>query len=87
MRVNVRFFLGGVLQSQDLLDLTPEDFDKVIPDMAERHASRMLDRPGMVEFEFLDEPDVNLRFVRIGTDKRGMVHPVDLNDVVLRKFR
>jgi len=81
VRLAIRVFVGGVKQSEERLDAKPEQLDELLPQLAEKHANMMAIQPGMVEIEFLDEPDVNTRFFRMGTDRSGMVDPmaVDLS--------
>jgi hypothetical protein len=53
--------------------------DKVVPDLAKEHADAMAAKTlDMVEIEFLDEPDVNQRYLRLGTNSAGMVAPMRL---------
>lgn len=76
IRVTIRGYLCRTLQFTHTL----ETEGAKIEDLAEQHitamASGFID---MVEFEFLDEPDVNQRFLRVGTNPLGMVTPVDLH--------
>jgi hypothetical protein len=60
------------------IDVEETDLDRVIPDTAERHTKLMSEHAAafMVQIEFLDEPNPLERFVRFGTDPRGMVFPI-----------
>lgn len=81
VRLVVRLYLGGVLQHKELLEIEGSALDQLLPRLAGKHAHMMALQPGMVELEFLDEPDLDKRFFRIGTDPSGMKEPmaVDLS--------
>jgi predicted urease superfamily metal-dependent hydrolase len=49
-----------------------------MPKLAQQHRAIVADHAFMVEFEFLDEANRNERFLRLGTDPRGMVQPMAL---------
>ena len=76
MRVIVRGFLKGDHVFSDHQEIDPED-DGLIRRVADQHirmtAAGEVD---MIEIEFLDEPDPNQRFFRIGTNPARMVAPV-----------
>ena len=80
IRLAVRMFVKGALLSQEELTIAAKDIDSRLPALAQRHAEAMalLDAPGMVEIEFLDEPDPLQRYFRIGTDPAGMVMPIEI---------
>lgn len=73
IRLGIRAFSGKTLIFSEHIECEEKELDAI----AEEHIKRLLDYPKhMIEFEFLDEPDVNQRFLRIGTDPRGMVLPM-----------
>jgi hypothetical protein len=79
MRVIVRGYKKRVLQFEEPLDVDPEKMDDVIHAMALRHVEAMkAGTLGVIEFEFVDEPDPNERFFRIGVETDGMVAPMEL---------
>jgi hypothetical protein len=82
MRLAIRVFIRGVQQFEERIDVDPDNLDHVLPELAKQHAGMMAVQPGMVEIEFLDEPDVDARYFRLGTDPSGMVYPiaVDANE-------
>lgn len=76
-RLAIRGFAGGCLRFEDLLDANDDEIEKLIPSLAEKHVNSFRDRElHMIEIEFLDEPNVNERFFRFGTDPAGMVMPI-----------
>ena len=77
MRLAIRVFIGGVKRHEELVEGNADILDFFLPHLAARHAHMMAEEPGMVEIEFLDEPNENERFFRIGTDPSGMVLPVE----------
>jgi hypothetical protein len=74
--VRISLWINRKLVSSDIFDLTeggnPEE-------LAQKHVKLAGTRPHMIEFEFLDEPDQLKRFLRVGTDPRGMVKPIALD--------
>lgn len=75
-RVIVRGFLKGshVFSDHQELDADKPGFTRRI---AEQHARMTLAGDiDMIEIEFLDEPDPNQRFLRIGTNPLDMVIPL-----------
>ena len=82
MRLAIRTYKRGVLQTIERIEVSPDDFANVMENLADKHAEAMIETPGHVEIEFLDEPNVNERFFRIGTDSSRMVKPVDLDDAL-----
>lgn len=82
VRLAIRVFLLGKLHSEDLLTVDTEALDGLLPKLGMEHAHLLAETPGMVEIEFLDQPDQGRRFFRIGTDPSAMVVPipVDLGD-------
>jgi hypothetical protein len=77
-RLAIRGFADGVQLFEEPVDIPEKDLDRVVTDLAVKHAELMKGRPHMIEIEFLDEPDINQRFFRLGTDPRGMVLPLAL---------
>ena len=78
-RIAVRGFAGRKVVFEDRIDVPVEQIDAVIQEHAERHARRMAAHElHMIEIEFLDEPDVNQRFFRLGTDPSLMAQPVKI---------
>ena len=81
-RVAIRIFQNGA----QLGPTVEETWDEAalaehIPHVAARHMelAARLPFPIMIEIEFLDEPDENQRFFRIGTDPRGMRDPLQIH--------
>jgi FlaA1/EpsC-like NDP-sugar epimerase len=76
-RIVIRGFRNGEKVFQELVNATGEE----LAQLAQKHIAKLTGAPFMVEFEFLDEKDQNERFMRFGTDPRGMVAPfaVDLD--------
>ena len=74
-RLMIRTYINGTLQSAERVDIADDEPESRIPQLAEEHARRLAHQPGMIEFEFLDEPNLNERFFRIGTDPSLMVMP------------
>jgi hypothetical protein len=79
-RIAVRGFDGGVKKFEDRIDISDEQLETLLPALAEKHGGAMAMREiSMIEIEFLDEPNREAAFFRIGTDPRGMRHPVAIN--------
>lgn len=79
MRVMIRVFLGGRLDSEQLVVFTDEaESLNMVDDFARRHAAQLAATPGMIEFEFLDIDDPLERFHRIGNDPSMMVNPIEV---------
>lgn len=73
MKIRVRGYSGKTLVLDEQIDTENEDLET----LAKRHITRIVDYPKhMLEVEFLDEPDVNQRFFRFGTDPSRMVMPI-----------
>jgi hypothetical protein len=73
LRVMVRGFLRGrqVFEQPRLVD------DEMTGRLAEEHVNAMvMGEIDSIELEFLDEPDANERFFRIGTNPQDMVMPI-----------
>lgn len=84
VRLMVRGFLKNVLVFAERVDATPGDMEKLAvshmaklygPDEAKWGEAEETLGPHMIEIEFLDEPDREQRFIRLGTDTRRMVNP------------
>lgn|GEM_PF-5014621 len=75
----IRGYKDGVLQFTDMVAIDDGAEDMAIAMLADRHAEALKDGPHMIEMEFLDEPDPLQRFVRFGTDPRGMVLPIKVD--------
>ena len=75
MRLSIRVFVNGRLKSEEQITVDAETGGWA-SELVEKHQAIMAGEPGMVEIEFLDEPDVMQRFFRIGTDRSGMVAPL-----------
>lgn len=75
IRLRIRAFTGQTIIFDERIECEEKELDAI----AERQFKRLVDYPKhMLEYEFLDEPDVNKRFLRIGTDPRGMVLPIGI---------
>lgn len=73
----IRGFLGRKVIFEERAELDARDWEKILPEMATKHAKAMASHQlHMIEIEFLDEPDVNQRFFRFGTDPAGMIAPI-----------
>ena len=78
MRIAVRGYLNGEHVFTDFQEIGPED-GELVERIAAQHAYLTLQGEiDMIEIEWLDEPDPNQRFFRIGTNPAGMVAPVEI---------
>ena len=76
-RLAVRGYAGKILVFEEQIEVDdPEDLEII----AERQMKQLLPyRKHLLEIEFLDEPDVNQRFFRFGTDPARMVRPIPIH--------
>ena len=72
----IRVFVAGVLESEEKVHASEKALHDLLPRLAEKHRLICQGRPYMIEIEFLDEPELEHRFFRIGTDPTLMVMPV-----------
>ena len=82
IRLTVRGFKSGKLLWEDHLTFAELDLDRLLPTLAMEHIEQIqAGTLGMIELEFVDEPDPLTRFFRIGVEPEGMVMPlrVDLD--------
>lgn len=80
IRVAIRGYVSGAVIFEDLLELDLEAISNLLPGIAEKHATAMAEhRLHMVEIEFLEEPDPDTRFFRMGTDPSMMVMPFPID--------
>lgn len=76
MNIRIRVYLGDKIHSDKAYYGYPDEkLDELLPELAKEHAELLAENAGMVEIEFLDEPDPNQRYFRIGTDPNGMRQP------------
>jgi hypothetical protein len=77
VRLAIRGYVGREVVFEDRVEVTAADMDNVIPELAERHATKLASHElHMIEIEFLNEPNEKERFFRFGTDPSGMVMPI-----------
>jgi len=62
-------------QNQALSAIPDPELEQFLNSLGEKHVRLVADKNFMSEIEFLDEPDVNKRFFRYGTDKSMMHNP------------
>ncbi len=80
IRLAIRGYAGRPVQFEERMELEEPGLEDVVGQMAEAHAGAMAaGLLNMIEIEFLDEPDPNERFFRIGTSPSGMVMPIEVN--------
>lgn len=81
LKLAVRLFVDGHLKEDNTVEVELEQFPKLLLDTGLHYADVLDgDLPALIELECLDEPDPNQRFFRFGTDSRGMVEPIPLDD-------
>ena len=79
IRLAIRGFAGGVQQFEDRMELDKAGMEQILPALAREHCKALAAHQlHMIEIEFLDEPNVDERFFRFGTDPDGMVMPLFL---------
>jgi hypothetical protein len=80
VRLAIRGYAAGKIQFEDRVDLNSAEIEQLVPGLAEKHATAMAEhRLHMIEIEFLDEPNPNERFFRMGTDPSRMVLPLEID--------
>jgi hypothetical protein len=80
IRLAIRGYAGKVLKFEELCSVSDRELEAVLPALAEKHAKQLVEHElHMIEIEFLDEPDINERFFRFGTDPSGMVIPIQVD--------
>ena len=76
IRLAIRGYGNGRLVFTERIELPDSALDD-LSSISETHALRLIPYERyMIEIEFLDEPDINQRFFRFGTDPVQMVQPV-----------
>lgn len=76
IRLAVRVYIGRVLKYEELITIENDQVPDLMPALAQKHIEALARSPGMIEIEFLDEPNEQERFFRIGSDPAGMVLPL-----------
>lgn len=76
--LRVRVYVDGKVEADELVTAPAAQMDGFLPQLGEKHAALFADRPHMIEFEFIDEPDPLKRFFRFGTDPGQMVTPIQV---------
>lgn len=80
VRLAIRGFVHGKRLFEERVEVDPDLMEDLLPGLASQHAAAMASHDlHMIEIEFLDEPDVNERFFRFGTDPAGMVMPIEID--------
>jgi hypothetical protein len=79
MKLRVQFTVynkvGAVLSGPERFLIEPDDAG-TLEQLAAEHLALLVENPGFVEVEFLDELDPLQRFFRIGTDPSRMIAPI-----------
>lgn len=78
MKIAFRLYKRGKLVHYEQRDLPGDAGADLMQSIATGHMRKLLDEPHMVEIEFVDEAPNPERFVRFGTDPRGMVEPMKI---------
>jgi hypothetical protein len=80
LRIMIRGYLGRDIKFKQPLMVENSEFDNALEHLAAAHAKALAAGDiDMIEFEFLDEPDPNERYFRMGTKPTGMVAPMRVN--------
>jgi hypothetical protein len=80
IRMKVRGFKSGRLLWAEDLVFAEVELERLLPALAQEHIDEIkAGRLGMIELEFLDEPDPMQRFFRIGVEQEGMVVPIRID--------
>jgi hypothetical protein len=80
MRLAIRGYRGREVQFEETVILGSAHLENLVADLATEHAAAMkAGTLSMVEIEFLDDPNPDERFFRIGTDPSGMVIPIAID--------
>ena len=88
VRLAIRGYGSGALQFEERVDVDAAKLESLIPQLAAKHVEALsAHRLHMIEIEFLDEPNLNQRFYRMGTDPSGMVVPVAVTSGAASKSR
>lgn len=75
MRLIIRLFANGLKISEEHMELDDAELTR----LAQKHYLELQNGTfDMVEVEFLDEP-LESRFLRLGTNPRGMVMPIEFD--------
>jgi hypothetical protein len=75
--IMVRGYKRGVLVWENKLVMCELDLDRLIPTLVDEHIAEIQKGTvGMIEMEFLDVPESEDRFFRIGVEPDGMVLPI-----------
>ncbi len=70
MRVILRGYIEGKLVFQEHMDA------QALEAAIQSNIAMLADKPNLVEMEFLDEPDPEKRFFRIGTNPSDTGYPI-----------
>lgn len=78
MKIAFRLYKKGKLALFEQREIPDDKWEDVADQLGEEHAEKLFEEPHMIEIEFLDEPDINQRFFRFGTDPNGMIEPMQI---------
>lgn len=77
LRQIFRGYLGHRVVFEKHVAIPAADFDQTIKAIAATHCRGMaVGRLDMIEIEFVDEPDISQKFLRLGLNPNGMVRPI-----------